>query len=64
MWLIDHSEGVCGCVGGRGGGGVCPLPCCMQSRSLLFDNLFDCQIYNNSGPIMVILLRLPRGDFF
>ena len=28
------------------------LPCCMQRRNLLFDNLFDCQIYIVGNAIM------------
>ena len=45
MWLIDHSEG-------KGMGGVCPLPCCTQCRSLLLYTLFDCHISIVGNAIM------------
>ena len=31
---------------------MCSLPCCMQRRNLLFDTLFDCQIYIVGNAIM------------
>ena len=37
--------------GGCGRGG-CPLPCCVQRRSLLFGTLFDCEIYIVGNAIM------------